>query len=364
VFSLTRDKAHVLSKALNLSAYDALIDEFSPGLLSADIDKIFSTLSQRLPNLIQDAISLQARNEPLALTGKVTALKQKQLATEVMKNLGFIFENGRLDESEHPFTGGSPGDVRITSHFTAHDPLSGLMGVIHETGHAMYDFGLPSQWRDQPVGRDRGMAVHESQSLLLEMIVGRSRAFINYLQPLLAKHWGVGGAEWEAENIYRLANRVRRSLIRIDADELTYPVHVMLRYELEQKILDNKLRVADIPEAWNHAMENRLGIRPASDAEGCLQDIHWAGGAFGYFPSYALGAIIAAQFYESLRKDCPTLDDDLAAGQFTGLFAWLRENVHQHAAKLSTQALIKNATGKALTAAAWLRYVEKKYLAA
>jgi carboxypeptidase Taq len=173
----------------------------------------------------------------------------------------------------------------------------------------------------------------------------------------------VSGAEWQTDNLYRLLNRVRRSLIRIDADELTYPLHVVMRYELENKILAGELRVADLPAAWNEAMESRIGVKPPTDAEGCLQDIHWAGGAFGYFPSYALGAVIAVQLYESLRNECPTLDEDLAAGHFTHMFHWLRENVHALASKVSTPDLIKNATGKPLSAAAWLRYVEGKYLA-
>jgi carboxypeptidase Taq len=315
-----------------------------------------------LPTLIQQAIDLQTKSPPIEFTGKVTALKQRQLALELMKALGFQFDRGRLDESEHPFTGGIPGDIRVTTNFVPGNPMSGLMGVVHETGHAMYDFGLPEVWRSQPVGHDRGMVMQESQSLLLEMIVGRSRPFIRYLQPLVEKHFGVNGAEWHADNLYRLLNRVRRSLIRIDADELTYPVHIVLRYELEQKILDGSLRVADVPTAWNDAMERRLGVRPGTDTEGCLQDIHWAGGAFGYFPSYALGAMIAAQLYEGLRNDCPTLDDDLAAGRFSGLFQWLRENIHALGSKVATPDLIKNATGKPLSANAWLRYVEGKYL--
>jgi carboxypeptidase Taq len=362
VVGLVRDKAQLLAKALNLPPYDALIDEFSPGLTTVEIDKIFTALTRRLPTLIQQAIDLQTKSPPIEFTGKVTALKQRQLALELMKALGFQFDRGRLDESEHPFTGGIPGDIRVTTNFVPGNPMSGLMGVVHETGHAMYDFGLPEVWRSQPVGHDRGMVMQESQSLLLEMIVGRSRPFIRYLQPLVEKHFGVSGAEWHADNLYRLLNRVRRSLIRIDADELTYPVHIVLRYELEQKILDGSLRVADVPTAWNDAMERRLGVRPGTDTEGCLQDIHWAGGAFGYFPSYALGAMIAAQLYEGLRNDCPTLDDDLAAGRFSGLFQWLRENIHALGSKVATPDLIKNATGKPLSANAWLRYVEGKYL--
>ncbi len=362
VVGLVRDKARLLGKALHLEPYDALIDEFSPGLTAVEIDRIFTALTRKLPSLIQRSIELQSKTAPLELTGKVTALKQRQLALDVMRSLGFQFECGRLDESEHPFTGGIPGDIRVTTHFSPSNPLSGLMGVIHETGHAMYDFGLPESWRTQPVGHDRGMAMHESQSLLLEMIIGRSRPFLRYLQPLLEKHFGVSGPEWRTENLYLLLNRVRRSLIRVEADELTYPVHVILRYELEQKILDGSLRVAELPAAWNAAMESRLGVRPTGDADGCLQDIHWAGGAFGYFPSYALGAMIAAQLHDRLRSDCPTLDDDIANGRFAPLFQWLRDNVHGFGSKVGTPELIKNATGKPLSANAWLRYVEGKYL--
>jgi carboxypeptidase Taq len=362
VVALVRDKAQLLGKALNLSPYDALVDEFSPGLTTVEIDKIFTSLTRRLPGLIQQVIEVQAKAPPLEITGKFTALKQRQLALELMKGFGFPFDRGRLDESEHPFTGGVPGDIRVTTHFLPNNPFSGLMGVIHETGHAMYAFGLPEAYRTQPVGHDRGMAVHESQSLLLEMIIGRSRSYLSYLQPLMEKHFGVSGAEWHTDNLYRLLNRVQRTLIRIDADELTYPLHVVMRYELENKLLTGELRVADLPDAWNEAMQSRFGVKPSTDSEGCLQDIHWAGGAFGYFPSYALGAVIAGQLYESLRGDCPTLDADLAAGHFTHLFHWLRENVHALASKVSTPDLIKNATGKPLSAAAWLRYVEGKYL--
>ena len=363
VVALVRDKAQVLSKALALDPYDALIDGFSPGLSSAEIDKIFALLKRRLPNLIHQAIDAQAQSELLELSGRFSSGKQKQLSVEIMKALGFAFERGRLDESEHPFTGGVPGDVRVTTRFAANEPISGLMGVLHETGHAMYDFGLPETWRGQPVGRDRGMTVHESQSLLLEMIVGRNRPFLRYLQPLLIKHFGVSGPAWEVENLYRSLIRVRRSLIRVDADELTYPVHIMLRYELEQQILSGKLPIKALPEAWNALLEARLGVRPTTDAEGCLQDIHWAGGAFGYFPSYAVGAAIAAQLYERIREDLPNLDDQIAAGNFSGLFEWLRQHIHSQAARLGATELIKAATGKPLTGAAWMRYAENKYLA-
>jgi carboxypeptidase Taq len=353
---------NLLGKALNLDPYDALVDEFSPGMTSAQIDTIFTTLGRRLPGLIQEVIDLQAKRPPLEMTGRYTPSKQRTLALEVMKAIGFPFDRGRLDESEHPFTGGVPGDIRITTRFSPTDPLTGLMGVLHETGHAMYDVGLPEAWRGQPVGRDRGMAMQESQSLLLEMLIGRNRPFLRYIKPLLDKAFGVTGPEWEVENVYRLLIRVRRSLIRVDADEVTYPVHIMLRYEIENEMLKGELKIKDLPEAWNARIQDRLGVRPANDAEGCLQDVHWAVGSFGYFPSYAIGAVIAGQLYESLRADRPELDDELAAGQFAGLFDWLRQNVHSVAATVSTPELIRNATGKPLSAAAWLRYIEGKYL--
>ena len=362
VVGLLRDKAALLGKALELDPYDALAAEFSPGLRSAEIDAIFTTLGRRLPGLIHEVIDLQAAKPPLEITGRFSGSKQRQLATELMKALGFPFDKGRLDESEHPFTGGLPGDIRITTRFNPNDPLSGLMGILHETGHAMYDVGLPEAWRGQPVGRDRGMVMQESQSLLLEMLICRNRPFLRYLQPLLEKAFGVSGPEWEVENLYRLLIRVRRSLIRVDADEVTYPVHIMLRYELENEILDGQLEVKDLPEAWNSRVEDRLGVRPKNDAEGCLQDVHWAVGSFGYFPSYAIGAVIAGQLYEALRSDRPALDEEIAAGQFSGLFEWLRQNVHRFGASLSAPELIRNATGKPLSAAAWLRYVEGKYL--
>ncbi|MBV9912347.1 MAG: carboxypeptidase M32 [Sinobacteraceae bacterium] len=362
VVHLVRDKAALLGQALNLAPYDALVDEFSPGLTTADIDSMFKALSRRLPSLIREAIALQETRPLLELNGKFPAGKQRALILEVMRAIGFPFERGRLDESEHPFTEGVPGDIRVTTRLDPNEPFSGLLGALHETGHAMYDLGLPQDWRDQPVGRDRGMALEESQSLLMEMIVCRSRPFVRYLQPLLARHFAVTGAEWDIENIYQHLTRVRRGLIRVDADELTYPLHIMLRYELEKQLLSGELAVRDLPEAWNEGMEQRLGIRPGNDADGCLQDIHWAVGSFGYFPSYALGAVIAAQLFETMRMDVPELDEQLAAGNFSGLFGWLRSQVHSLGAKVPVQDLLQSATSKPLSAVSFVRYVESKYL--
>jgi carboxypeptidase Taq len=206
------------------------------------------------------------------------------------------------------------------------------------------------------------MAVHESMSLLLEMVIGRGQSFLQYLQPLLAKQLSISGPEWQTDNLYRVLNQVQRSLIRIDADELTYPVHIMMRYELERQLLDGELAVKDLPEAWNQGMASRLGVTPANDAEGCLQDIHWSLGAFGYFPSYAVGAVMAAQWLESLRADIPGLDEQIAQGEFSALFSWLNENIYSSGATLTGGEMIKQVTGRELSAQPWLRYAENKYL--
>ncbi|HTT06536.1 MAG TPA: carboxypeptidase M32 [Steroidobacteraceae bacterium] len=362
VVTLVRDKAALLGQALGLPPYYALVDEFSPGISTADIDAIFKALSRRLPGLIREVLARQSEPPTLPISGKFTPAKQRALVVEVMRAIGFPFDRGRLDESEHPFTEGVPGDIRVTTRFDSADLFTGLFGAMHESGHAMYDLGLPQEWRDQPVGRDRGMALEESQALLLEMFVGRGRPFVSYLRPLLEKHFAVTGAEWEVDNLYRWVTRVQRSLIRVDADELTYPLHILLRYELEKKLLSGELAVRDLPQAWNEGMEQRLEVRPRGANDGCLQDIHWALGSFGYFPSYVFGAVIAAQLWESLRAHLPELDMQIGRGEFSGLFGWLRENVHGLGAKVTVKELMKHATGQPLSANALLRYLEHKYL--
>ncbi len=362
VVQLVRDKAALLGQAFNLSPYDALAEEFTPGLRSADIDTLFKAYQRRLPIMIREAIAAQESRPVLPIQGRFAPSRQRAFITDVMKAFGFPFDRGRLDESNHPFTEGVPGDVRITTRLDGANPFSGLLASMHEVGHAMYSFGLPAAWHNQPVGQDRGMALEESQALLLEMILCRSREFVLWLRPLLEKHFAVSGPEWEADNLYRLLTRVQRGSIRVAADELTYTSHIMLRYDLEQRLLGGEIAVRDLPEAWNDAAERRLGVRPQNDAEGCMQDIHWAVGAFGYFPSYAAGAAIAAQLHEAMRLDLTDLDGQVARGEFKPLFEWLRTQLYSHGSRYSTNELLVQATGKPLGAAAALRYLEHKYL--
>ncbi len=241
--------------------------------------------------------------------------------------------------------------------------MPGLMGVLHETGHALYDHGLPAVWRHQPVGEARGMALHESQSLLIEMQACRSREFIAFAAPRMKAAFNGSGPAWEADNIHRHYTRVERAFIRVDADEVTYPAHVILRYRLERAMLAGDLAVTELPGAWAEGMGELLGLTPRDDAEGCLQDIHWYDGAWGYFPTYTLGAMAAAQLFAAARTARPEVPGALAEGDFGPLMGWLRDNVHAKGSLMSTDDLLAAATGAPLTADAFKAHLTDRYLA-
>jgi carboxypeptidase Taq len=363
VLDLTREVAQVKAQHLKVSPYDALLDEYEPGGSSAEIDRVFDDLAAFLPGFIDQVLAKQAREPaPLPVPGPFPAEKQKELALMLMKQLGFDFDHGRLDTSHHPFCGGVPDDVRLTTRWDENDFLSGLMGVLHETGHALYERGLPKAWRHQPVGEARGMSVHESQSLLVEMQACRSWEFIDYLAPLAARTFGGSGPAWSAENFRRIYGKVERSLIRVDADEVTYPAHVILRYRLEKAMIAGDLDLADLPGAWNEAMRQLVGIVPPDDRDGCLQDIHWPGGAWGYFPTYTLGAMTAAQLFDAATRADPSIRPAIGRGDFAPLMTWLRANVHEKGALLSTRDLLISATGKPLDPAIYKAHLKRRYL--
>lgn len=364
VLGLVREQALAKAAKLGLTPYDALLDEYEPGGRSAEIDVIFDDLAAFLPGFIARALEHQAQQpRPRQPTGPFPVAAQATLARRLMEAVGFDFEHGRLDTSHHPFCGGTPGDVRITTRYDEAEFSSAILGVLHETGHAMYEMGLPPAWRFQPVGQARGMSAHESQSLLVEMQACRSRPFVSFLAPLARDAFGGSGPEWEAENLYRLGIRVKPDFIRVDADEVTYPAHVILRYRLEKAMIAGDLRLADLPGAWNEGMKSMLGIVPQSDREGCLQDIHWYDGAWGYFPTYTLGAMTAAQLFAAAVEAEPGIPDALAEGDFRPLMSWLRPNVHALGSSLPTPELVTRATGRPLDAAVFKRHLERRYLA-
>ena len=363
VVALHREVAAAKAAKLGCSPYDALLDVWEPGGRAAAIDRLFAPLESTLRPLLEEALERQAKKPPpQAPEGPFPVAQQRPLCERLMTTLGFEFQYGRLDVSLHPFCGGVPDDVRITTRYREDDFTQSLMGVLHETGHALYERGLPAHWRYQPVGEARGMSVHESQSLLVEMQCCRSREFIGYLAPMAREAFDGRGAAWEADNLYRLYTRVSRGLIRVEADEVSYPAHVILRYRLERAMLAGELAVAELPAAWNDGMENLLGVRPPDDRHGCLQDIHWYDGAWGYFPSYTLGAMMAAQLFDAAKRGEPSIPAAIGRGDFRPLLAWLRAQVHGQASHLATDELIRAATGRPLDPAVFEAHLRARYL--
>jgi carboxypeptidase Taq len=363
VLTLKREAAAAKADALATTPYDALLDQHEPGLKTARIDRLFDEIAGFLPDLLDDVLAYQASLPAVAEpAGPFPIETQRRVAMTLMQRIGFDFEHGRLDVSAHPFCGGTPEDVRITTRYSEDDFGRALMGVLHETGHALYQRGLPAEWRLQPVGRARGMAVHESQSLFLEMQICRSPAFMAFAAPILREAFAGDGPAWTPQALHRRQTRVARSLIRVDADEVTYPAHVILRYRLERAMIAGELAPADLPAAWAEGLRGLIGIAPNSDREGCLQDIHWYEGLFGYFPTYTLGALIAAQLFETIAAEIPEIMDAIATGEFAPLLGWLRARIHARASLLPSEALIAEATGRPLDADSFERHLRRRYL--
>jgi carboxypeptidase Taq len=363
VLDRQREIGQIKGEALGLSPYDALVDGYEPGMRQTKIDSLFAALEALLPRLIEEALQHQKqRPRAIELSGPFPAEIQQRLGQELMKNVGFDFNRGRLDVSLHPFCGGATDDVRITSRYSEDGLMSGLMAVLHETGHALYEQGRPAAWRHQPVGAARGMALHESQSLLIEMQACRSAAFVNYLAPLLRKAFSRDGAEWSTENLYRNLTNVERGFIRVDADEVTYPAHILLRYRLETGMIADDLKLVDLPAAFNAGMKELLGLTVPNDAVGCLQDIHWPSGSFGYFPTYTLGAMAAAQLFDAATRAEPDILPGISRGDFGPLRSWLRTNVHAKGSRLDLDELLIAATGRPLEADVFYKHLRARYL--
>ena len=365
ILRLQREVAAVKGEALGLSAYDALLDQFEPGARAERIDALFADLAGFLPDFTEEALAVQAeRPAPAPLPGPFPIEKQRALALELMRAVGFAEDRGRLDVSLHPFCGGADDDVRITTRYDESDFSSALMGVLHETGHALYEQGLPADWRrGQPVGRSRGMALHESQSLFIEMQICRGEPFLSFAAPKFRAAFGVEATDpaWSLEAFLTRYRRVERGLIRVDADEVTYPAHVILRYRLERAMIHGELAVADLPAAWGEQMQALLGVRPPDDREGCLQDIHWPSGAFGYFPTYTMGALAAAQLREAAERDLPDLSQHIRRGDFAPLLGWMREAVHGRASSADSESILTAATGAPLGTDAFKRHLKQRY---
>jgi carboxypeptidase Taq len=356
---LSRRKAEAIGYAQE--PYDALLDEFEPGARAGELATLFSSLREAIVDLLS---RVEARSEPTApaFAGDVPVARQDAFGREVLAAVGYDFAAGRLDVSAHPFTEAiGAGDVRITSRYDTRDIFSGLYACLHEGGHALYEQGLPAERRDQPSGQAASLGIHESQSRLWENHVGRSHEFAAWVLPRLREAFGGPFLHGDSHDLYRAANVVRRSLIRIEADEVTYNLHIILRLDIERALLRGDLAAADVAAVWREKMRADLGIEPRTDTEGALQDIHWSMGALGYFPTYTLGNLYAAQMWKTLQRDLPGAEAGLARGEFAPVLGWLREKIHVRGSLFRADDLCCEVTGSSLRVEPYLDYLNAKF---
>ncbi|EIT86651.1 thermostable carboxypeptidase 1 [Fictibacillus macauensis ZFHKF-1] len=343
--------------------YNTLLDMYEPGMTVDILDRTFKKLRDHIVPLLQKITTKQQPNQDFLFT-KFPKEQQKDFSLHVLKEMGYDFEAGRLDETVHPFaTGLSPGDVRVTTRYDEQDFRTAVFGTIHEGGHALYEQNISPKLIGTPLCTGASMGIHESQSLFWENMIGRHFGFWqNHYETLKSYSAGQFDAV-SLEDFYKAINVVEPSLIRIEADELTYPLHVIVRYEIEKGLFNDEIEVKDLPRVWNEKMQEYLGITPPNDAQGVLQDVHWSGGSFGYFPSYALGYIYAAQLKNSMKRDLPNVDEAIANGQFELITKWLQENIHQYGMMKKPMELLQDVTGEGLNADHLIAYFENKYSA-
>jgi carboxypeptidase Taq len=363
VFNAVRKIADLQSQKLKKSSMDVLIDSFDPGRTSSEISDVFNVLKTQLPALTEKIIQKQKGEKVIALSKPIDEASQRAIGLKIMETMGFNMDRGRLDKSVHPFCIGSNDDVRLTTRYDENNFISSLFGVIHETGHGLYQQNLPAKYRNQPVGGPLGMAFHESQSLIMEMQAGTCQQFTQFLAKLLKDDFAFSGPEYSEENLYKLVTRVKPSFIRVDADEVTYPLHIILRFEIEKTILEDNMKAAELPELWNSKMQQYLGIVPKTDSEGCMQDIHWPSGWLGYFPSYTNGAIIANMLMRAAKGKYSEIDSELNKGSFQSLNKYLNDNLRQYGSSKLSADLLKASTGHdSVQPNMFIDYLQDKYL--
>jgi len=346
----------------DLDPYDANIDIYERGMRVEYLTPIFDKLKKELIPLISAIKNSSFSPNTDFLKGNFPIEKQKTLGAIISKDIGFDYDKGRMDVSVHPFCGGGhPTDVRITTRYQSENFIESLFAVIHETGHGLYEQGRMSDFLDLPVSESLTMAIHESQSLFWERMIAQSLYFCDYYHDLFKKTFPEKLKGISLNTFYRAINKCEPSLIRVEADEVTYPIHIIIRYEIEKGLFNESINVKNLPNIWNDKMEEYLGIRPNSDSEGLLQDVHWSGGAFGYFPSYTLGAMYACQFYSKMLLDINDIPEKIKAGNFLCVKKWLNDNIHQKGRLYSTDNLILNVTGNKLDPVYFVDYLKRKY---
>lgn len=340
--------------------YDYMLDLHDPGMNTEALARIFGELRQELVPFAKQVVDSPVKPDSAFLRGFDVNV-QREFVREVTTRIGFDYSKGRLDTSMHPFCSGSGLDIRMTTRFDPDTPLDSLFSAIHESGHGLYEQGLPVQHLGTALGMAAGMGAHESQSRLWENQVARSAGFWCYFEPLLRSRFPAQLRDVNSDDLYLAINAVAPTLIRVDSDEVTYNLHILLRFEIERRLFSGELSVADLPCAWRQASRDLLGLEPESDREGVLQDVHWSSGAFGYFPSYSIGNMLAAQLWYKVREEVPDLDHRLASGDFETLLAWLRSHIHVHGRRFGVLELTRRATGAELSPKPLMRYLRERY---
>jgi len=362
VVQVARDEAQYLSQDLGVRPYDALMDRYEPGMRCEQVDQLFGDLQQWLPGLIRQVQARQAGRALITPQGPFSVEAQRALCAKVMDLLGFDWQRGRLDVSTHPFSGGVPEDVRLTTRYRTDEFLGSLMGAIHETGHGRYEQMRPRDWLAQPASAARSMAIHESQSLSFEMQLGCHPGFVGLMAPLIRQAFGDQPA-FELGNLQRLLTRVTPGLIRVDADEVTYPAHVIIRYGIERRLIEGEIEVEDIPALWDEGMAHWLGLDTRGNfKDGPMQDVHWPEALFGYFPCYTLGAMYAAQWLATVRQQVADVDARIAAGDLQPVLGWLQHHIWEQGSLWPTDELARRASGQALNPAFYRAHLEARYL--
>ena len=343
------------------SPYNAHLDEFEQGARAEDLRELFAQLRPEIVSILGPAVERSAATPRSLLQGHYPAAAQAAFNQEVAQAMGFDFEAGRIDPTTHPFCSSvGPSDCRLTTRYNEQDFTQSLYSIMHEAGHGLYDQGLPKERYGTPLGKDVSLGIHESQSRLWENHIGRSAAFWRHWHPVACKHFPELG-RLTPEEVAGAVNQVQPSFIRVDADQVTYDLHIILRFEIELKLIERQLAAADVPAYWNEQFEKSFGLKVHNDADGCLQDIHWSIGLFGYFPTYTLGNLNAAQLMNQALADSPSLDAELARGEYGTLLKWLREKIHRHGKRYQPQELMRRATGEGTNSAAHLGALRKKY---
>lgn len=362
LFEVLKEESNILSDAYECSPYDALLKNYEYSFNSNEIQQLFDSL-QLFINKIYSKIQIRQKKEGvIPIKENLTEEQQFELSIYFMRKIGFDFKRGRLDQSAHPFCGGGFEDVRITTRMNKNDSFSSFEAVMHETGHALYEQNLPRKWTHQPAGTSGGMALHESQSLFIEMQIMKSKAFQNYLSDTLRRKFNLKSNEWTSNNLYRIFNKVAKDYIRVEADEVTYPLHIIMRFNLEKKIIDTDINIKELPDLWNEEFKKVFKFDVDNDANGCLQDIHWYAGLLGYFPTYTLGALIASQFSYCMKKQILQMDEKIASGNFKEITKWLKKNIHSKGSLRSTKEILKDVTNSKLNVKFFKEYLTNKYI--